>query len=454
MSLRILLVDDDPQSLDSTRRILEHSEFSVEVASSGIVAIDRLRAAGATRPDLIITDVRMPGMSGMEFVEAYQKLGFNIPFVVMTAFGQVQDAVWAMKMGAVDFLLKPFKRQQLLDAVEQVRKVRGAPVVASAPSKDFVGSSRKIRELQLLIEQVARTEASVLVLGESGSGKERVAHAIHDMSARRKGPFVAINCAAIPENLLESELFGYERGAFSGASQAKMGLFESAGGGSLLLDEIGDMPLALQPKLLRVLEDQKIRRLGSHQERQVDVRIIAATHQNLTDRVRQGSFRQDLFYRLDVMTLSVPSLRDRLEDIPELTQYFLEKYSHEHARPIRGIDTEAQAMLMAHAWPGNIRELSNVLERAVVLNTSGTIQKADLPMHLQLMTAPGSGGTGAIAGGPRGAPITISLGMSLKEIEDLMIQKALEATGGDRAEAAKMLGVNERTIYRRISKKD
>lgn len=447
--MKILLVDDDPQSLDSTRRILEHSEFEVEVAASGLIAIERLRSGA--KPDLVVTDVRMPGMSGMEFVEAYQKLGMSIPFIVMTAFGQVQDAVWAMKMGAVDFLLKPFKRQNLLDAVAQIQKVRTATPKKSVGVKDFVGSSRRIQELQLLIEQVARTEASVLVLGESGSGKERVANAIHKTSSRGRGPFVAINCAAIPENLLESELFGYERGAFSGASHSKIGLFESAQGGTLLLDEIGDMPLALQPKLLRVLEDQKIRRLGSHQERQVDVRIIAATHQNLMDLVRQGRFRQDLFYRLDVMTLSVPSLRDRLEDIPELTQYFLEKYSVEHARPIEGIDTEAQALLMAHRWPGNIRELSNVLERAVVLNSSGLIQKADLPMHLQMLA---SGAGVEAASVPAGEQVTISLGMSLKEIEDLMIQKALQATGGDRSEAAKLLGVNERTIYRRISKKD
>lgn len=451
--MKILLVDDDPQSLDSTRRILEHSEFNVEVAASGLIALERLKyfRQSGQKPDLIVTDVRMPGMSGMEFVEAYQKLGFNIPFIVMTAFGQVQDAVWAMKMGAVDFLLKPFKRQNLLDAVAQIQKLQAGTPKKSAAIQDFVGSSRRIQELQLLIEQVARTEASVLVLGESGSGKERVANAIHKMSSRGRGPFVAINCAAIPENLLESELFGYERGAFSGATQAKIGLFESAQGGTLLLDEIGDMPLALQPKLLRVLEDQKIRRLGSHQERQVDVRIIAATHQNLIDRVRQGLFRQDLFYRLDVMTLSVPSLRDRLEDIPELTQYFLEKFSIEHGSPIRGIDTEAQALLMAHRWPGNIRELSNVLERAVVLNTSGLIQKSDLPVHVQML---GASGGAAANDAKNGEQVTISLGMSLKEIEDLMIQKALEATGGDRSEAAKLLGVNERTIYRRISKKD
>jgi DNA-binding NtrC family response regulator len=449
--MKILLVDDDPQSLDSTRKILEFADHQVEVAASGQIALQKLSAGQS--PDLIITDVRMPGMSGMEFVEAYQKRGLQFPFIVMTAFGQVQDAVWAMKMGAVDFLLKPFKRQNLLDAVEQIKQVLKKN--HSAPSKDgpksqtrtFVGSSKVIQNLQVLVAQVAKTDASVLLLGESGSGKERVAQAIHELSTRRERPFVAINCAAIPENLLESELFGYERGAFSGASQSKMGLFESAQGGTLLLDEIGDLPIELQPKLLRVLQDQRFRRLGSTQERQVNVRIIAATHQDLTERVRKGQFRQDLFYRLDVMTLAVPPLRERLEDVPELTQYFLEKFSVEHNRSIQGIDTEAQALLLAHTWPGNIRELSNVLERAVVLNTTGSIQKSDLPVPLQMLMT-GSAATGS----EHAQKITIRLGMSLKEIEDLMIEQALLATEGDRAEAAKLLGVNERTIYRRIRK--
>jgi transcriptional regulator with PAS, ATPase and Fis domain len=276
-----------------------------------------------------------------------------------------------------------------------------------------------------------------------------VARLIHELGTGAKPgrPFVAINCAAIPENLLESELFGYEKGAFSGATQSKAGLFEAAQGGTLLLDEIGDMPLSLQPKLLRVLEEQKVRRLGSHTEKQIDVRIIAATHQNLSQQVAKGTFRQDLFYRLDVMSLQLPPLRDRAEDIPELTQHLLSLFAKTYEKNVRGIDTEAQALLMSHSWPGNVRELANALERATVLTQDGLIRKSDLPLHLlALSNRPDA----SEASHP--TQITIPLGMSLKEIEDLMIQKALVATQGDRAQAAKMLGVNERTIYRRIHK--
>ena len=442
MNFKILVVDDDPESLSSTARILTFSEFDVISVSSAEEALGILKTAP---PQLIVTDVRMPNMSGMQFVEAYQKLGFQIPFIVMTAFGEVQDAVWAMKMGAVDFLLKPFKRQSLLDAVAQV-KTRLEHVAVKRDSKlglrGLIGSSQIMQELRMLIEQVAKTEASVLILGESGSGKEQVAKLLHETSTVRTGPFIAVNCAAIPENLIESELFGYEKGAFSGATQNKVGLIEAADKGTLLLDEIGDMPLSLQAKLLRVLEEQKVRRLGSNHEKPIQVRVLAATHQNLSALVRAQKFRQDLFYRLDVMTLAVPSLRDRLEDIPELTQFFLEKFVTEYGKKVQGIDTEAQAQLMNHDWPGNVRELSNVLERAVVLNQSGLISISDLPPHL----------TGGKLRERTADQIAIPLGMSLKEIEDLVIKRALASTKGDRAQAAKMLGVNERTIYRRISK--
>lgn len=442
MSFRILLVDDDIESLTSTGRILQFADFNVVSVQSGEEALLQL---SKSEFDLVVTDVRMPGMSGMEFVEAYQKRGHDVPFVVMTAFGQVQDAVWAMKMGAVDFLLKPFKRQALLDAVEQVqRRLKKNSLHAQGTNTKprLIGSSKVMQELRMLIEQVAKTDASVLILGESGSGKEQVSKLIHEKSSVSAGPFVALNCAAIPENLIESELFGFERGAFSGADHAKVGLIEAAHKGTLLLDEIGDMPLSLQPKLLRVLEEQKVRKLGSNVEKSIQVRVLAATHQNLSSLVKSQRFRQDLFYRLDVMTLSVPALRERIEDIPELTQFFLETFANEYKKTVRGIDTEAQALLLQHDWPGNVRELSNVLERAVVLNQSCIIGRSDLPPHL----------TEGKAKDDAHEQIAIPLGMSLKEIEDLMIRRALDATKGDRAQAAKLLGVNERTIYRRISK--
>jgi DNA-binding NtrC family response regulator len=441
VSFKILLVDDDVDSLASTGKILQFSDYEVVSVGSAEAALESLKK---NRFDLVVTDVRMPGMNGMEFVEAYQKLGFSVPFVVMTAFGQVQEAVWAMKMGAVDFLLKPFKRQALLDAVNQVNKrvQKTKELPLSSRASNLIGSSKAMQELRMLIEQVAKTEASVLIFGESGSGKEQVSKLIHERSSVSAGPFIALNCAAIPENLMESELFGYEKGAFSGADQAKAGLIEAANSGTLLLDEIGDMPLSLQPKLLRVLEEQKVRRLGSNQEKTVQVRVLAATHQNLSALVKTQRFRQDLFYRLDVMTLSVPPLRDRLEDIPELTQFFLERFANEYRKEVKGIDTDAQALLLQHDWPGNVRELSNVLERAVVLNQSGVIGRNDLPPHL----------TEGKHKERTDEQMEIPLGMSLKEIEDLMIKRALVATKGDRAQAAKLLGVNERTIYRRISK--
>ena len=442
MSFKILLVDDDFESLQSTGRTLRFSGYEVEEVSSGAEALLALKSG---RPDMILTDVRMPGMSGFEFIEAYQKLGISVPFMVMTAYGDVKDAVWAMKMGAVDFLLKPFKRQTLLDLIEDLKNRIGVRASGEfAPHPGLMGSSRIMMALKVLIDQVARSEASVLILGESGSGKEQVARAIHAGSTRASGPFIAVNCAAIPENLLESELFGFEKGAFSGATQAKAGLIEAANGGTLLLDEIGDMPLHLQPKLLRVLEEQTIRRLGATTEKKVQVRILAATHRDLSKWAREGRFRQDLYYRLDVMTLSVPSLRERREDIPELAQHFLDLFSKAHGKRILGIELDAERVLMQHDWPGNVRELSNVIERAVVLGASTRIASSDLPRHL----------TDPAPLAPSVEGITIPLGMSLKEIEDLMIKKALEASSGDKAEAARLLGVNERTIYRRIKMKE
>ncbi len=440
MSVDILVVDDDSQSLHSTKRILEHEGYQVRCASSGREALEFIKVK---KPSLIVTDVRMPEMSGMEFVEAFQKAGFTIPFVVMTAFGQVQDAVWAMKMGAVDFLLKPFKRQALLDAVALVlSRAKPAPTEVG-PS--FIGTSAVMKRLNEAISQVAKTSAPVLILGESGSGKEYVSRLIHAQAhAGSKAPFIAVNCAAIPENLLESELFGYEKGAFSGAGQTKIGLIEAANGGTLLLDEIGDMPLSLQPKLLRVLEEQKLRRLGANADRQIQVRFLAATHQNLAKWVQEGKFRQDLYYRLDVMRLQVPALRERSEDIPALATHLLRKFSVQHQKVIDGFDSTVEDRLSRHSWPGNVRELANVVERAVVLCQGTRIGIQDLPLHLQDATQ--------FSSAEQPHSLTIPLGMSLKEVEDLMIQKALMATQGDRAETAKLLGVNERTIYRRMSK--
>ncbi len=445
MSIRLLVVDDDPQSLDSTRRILEHAGYSVETAADGQTALEKVRSAYP--PQVVVSDLRMPRMGGMEFLRALSLCGEKIPVILMTAFGRVEDAVWAMKLGAVDFLTKPFRRQALLDSIRaavlraQVQPSGSAGIV----SDDLIGASGAMRRLREEIEQVARTDATVLVTGESGSGKERVARLLHERGPRARGPWVAINCAALPEALLESELFGHEKGAFSGATQLKYGLFEAAQEGTIFLDEIGDMPLNLQVKLLRALQEGEIRRVGSTQTRRFNARIIAATHQPLEARVQAGLFRQDLLFRLEVIRLMVPGLRDRKEDIPALAEHFLRVASERHQKSVVGFMPETMAALLAHDWPGNVRELSNAVERAVVFAQDERIQGADLPSHIA-----GRAGAEGMTPSPHGV-IEVRLGTPLREVEDLLIRRTLEATDGDKSMTARLLGINERTIYRRTA---
>jgi DNA-binding NtrC family response regulator len=311
MSLRILLVDDDVQGLATTKKILEHAGFFAETAEDGQAAIERVRKESF---DLVISDIRMPRMTGLEFLSALRHSGKSIPVVLMTAYGRVEDAVFAMKLGAVDFLTKPFKRAALLDAVEAATK-RATSAKAAAPGEKPRGSARiagrslQAERLRAWVDQVGGTTATVLIQGESGTGKEQVARALHETSGRRSGPFLAINCAALPENLLESELFGYERGAFTGANAAKAGLFEAANGGTLFLDEIGDLAVSLQAKLLRVLQESEVRRIGSSTSKKIDVRVISATHQPLKMLVTESRFRQDLLFRLEVVSIDLPPLR-------------------------------------------------------------------------------------------------------------------------------------------------
>jgi two-component system response regulator HydG len=378
----------------------------------------------------------------------------------MTAFGRVEDAVWAMKLGAVDFLTKPFKRQALLTAIDAALKrarARGAPATAAAApgsaasGPTIIGSSTAVRALLSQVAHVAPTVATVLLQGESGSGKELVARQLHAQSPRAARPFIALNCAAVPEQLIESELFGFEKGAFTGATAARAGLFEAADGGTLLLDEIGDMPLALQAKLLRVLQEGEVRRVGATASRRVDVRVVAATHRDLHEAVRAGAFRQDLLFRLEVISLRVPPLRERREDIPALTAHFLGQASRRHGKAARELAPEVMDRLLAHAWPGNIRELSNVIERAVVFAAGPRVTVADLPPHVGAGGA--APGAAEAAAAPRaGHTIEVPLGTSLREVEELLIRKTLEATDGDKNITAKLLGINSRTIYRRLDK--
>jgi two-component system response regulator HydG len=445
MSVRILLVDDDPSALDSTRKILELSKFEVVTAGDGQAALDLLRPTLGTQPaahfDLVLSDVRMPRLGGLEFLRAVSLCGDQVPVILMTAFGRVEDAVWAMKLGAVDFLTKPFKRQALLSAIDGALKRRSNR--STQKDRNLLGQSPSIRSIREMIKQVAPTAATVLLTGESGTGKEMVARAIHEQSTRSKSPMIALNCAAVPENLIESELFGFDKGAFTGANASKSGLFEAASGGTLLLDEIGDMPFHLQAKLLRVLQEGEVRRVGSTMSRKVDVRLIAATHQNLHERIATNQFRQDLLYRLAVVQIQVPALRERLEDLPDLALAVLSQAAERHSKSVTGISSEAMDLLLAHAWPGNVRELSNVIERAAIFAQSDVLQVSDLPEHLA-SNVPMNTHTSS-------SSISVPLGTSLKDVEDLLIRKTLEATSGDKNMTAKLLGINSRTIYRKLA---
>lgn len=445
---KILLVDDDVQALESMKKILEMAEHEVTARSDGEAALEFISSPEGQAIALVISDIRMPKLSGLEFLKAVSVSKRNVPVVLMTAFGRVEDAVWAMKFGAVDFLSKPFKRQILLDAVNgAVKRAKNSSKFNEPETKvGLIGRSQAIENIRHMIKQVAPTTATVLILGESGTGKEKVARSIHHSSTRATKPFVAINCAALPDGLLESELFGYEKGSFTGAHQAKPGLFEVASGGTVLLDEIGDMPLSLQAKLLRVIQEGEVRRVGASSPRKTDVRLIASTHRDLKTMTKDGSFRQDLLFRLEVVTLDLPPLRARASDIPELAQYFLNELSARHGKTITSFSVDALQVMMAYAWPGNIRELQNVVERAVVFAAQNQIEVADLPAHLMELCGKDLGLASVQA-----QSISVPLGTKLKDIEELMIRKTLEATQGDKNVTAKLLGINSRTIYRKLS---
>lgn len=459
----ILLVDDDIQSLESTRKILEHAGYAVETAADGQQAIDRIRTDSA-QIRLVISDVRMPRMTGLEFLRALRHSGKTMPVVLMTAYGRVEDAVWAMKLGAVDFLTKPFKRAALLESVDAALKRSGASVMAPSAtgtaaasssrnsadsggklgSRRIAGRSLQAERLRAWVDQVGSTTATVLIQGESGTGKEQVARALHETSARVSGPFMAINCAALPENLLESELFGYEKGAFTGAISAKPGLFEAASGGTLFLDEIGDLAVPLQAKLLRVLQESEVRRIGSSVSKRIDVRVISATHQPLKSLVSESRFRQDLLFRLEVVSIDLPALRARLEDLPDFVLLFVNEASLRHGKSVAAVSPEAFEILSRYAWPGNIRELQNAIERAVIFAASPVIQSKDLPPHVLELAGKGLG----LETSPHS--ITIPVGTPLREIEEIMIRRTLELTQGDKNLTAKLLGINSRTIYRKL----
>jgi DNA-binding NtrC family response regulator len=442
---KILVVDDDPGI---------RASLGVLLQSWGFEALQAADAAEATRiverqePDIVITDLVMPETSGLELLKKLKAGDPHRPVLLVTAQGSIDIAVEAMKQGARDFLTKPLtdlpKLKTLLDDAERELEMRrkakrlSARVEEEGGLGDFVGSSKAIREVFQIVESVAQRDVSVMITGESGTGKEVVARTIHKMSRRESKPFLAINAAAIPESLIESELFGHERGAFTGAVATRQGVFEQANGGTLLIDEVAEMPMALQPKLLRVLADGRVRRLGGTYEFEFDVRVLAATNRDPLKAIEDGKLREDLYYRLNVVPIALPPLRSRADDILLLVQHFVREFNTKHRVEIEGVTDEAMAMLKAYPWPGNVRELRNVIERSVVLSKGEWIDDRGLPPYVRDPSL-------------RSEKLVFSVGeTTVADAERELILKTLEKAGNNKAEAARQLGVDVKTIYNKL----
>ena len=440
---RILIVDDDRSNVESLSRVFRREGYDVLTAGDGKAGLDAIRKEHV---NVVLTDLMMPGMNGVDLLRSVRTLSPESEVILMTAFGTVETAVEAMKEGAYDFVTKPFKRIQIVKGVRRALEKQTLVIENRALREELgrmrkerriIGNSVAIRQTLEMVQQVAPSSATVLLLGESGTGKELFARAIHEASPRRDRPFVAVGCAALPESILESELFGYEEGAFTGARRRKEGRFEMAHGGTLFLDELGEMSGTTQVKLLRVLQEGELERLGGTRTIQVDVRIIAATNKRLEAEVAAGRFREDLFYRLNVISIELPPLRDRDDDVPLLAHHFLQHFSKKNAKPMRGFSREALEALADHRWPGNVRELENTIERAVVLAKTDAVTPEDLPPSLR--------------GAARQAKtVTIPLGMPLDEIERKLIHETLKLTRGNKRLAAQLLGTSTRTIYRKL----
>ncbi|ACU90789.1 sigma-54-dependent transcriptional regulator [Desulfomicrobium baculatum] len=442
----VLVIDDEPAHRLMVRVVLGDAGFKVLEADNGSSGLTTLRAKPV---DVVLLDMRMPGMSGLDVLQKMHEEGIATPVIMLTAFGNVSSAVESMKIGAWDYLTKPTDNDELLavvkKAAEHVRLTREnrdlKKQIGQLRETRIIGNSPEIRKVVELIEQVGPSEANVLVLGESGTGKELVAQQLHEQSARCKGPLVKVNCAALPENLLESELFGYVRGAFTGAAQDKPGRFQLAGGGTLFLDEIGELPLTLQAKILRALQERIVEPLGGVTPVSIDVRFIAATNRDLPAMIAAGTFREDLYYRLNVLEIRIPPLRERSEDIPLLVDYLLDKLGRKNNRPIRTVTREFLDALGRHEWRGNVRELENVLERALILCRADTLDLRDLPDHL-------------LASGPASRPAhQAQPGESpLEAAERQALEETLRKYAGHRERTAQALGISRRTLQYRLKK--
>jgi DNA-binding NtrC family response regulator len=442
----ILVVDDDADMRELAQDVLKDRGHQVTTAGSGEEAFKRLAEEDYA---VVLTDLRMKGMQGLELLAQIKRDYLDINVILMTAFGSVETAVEAMKHGASDYLTKPVKKDELVRVVERVLRETALRREVNRLRKEvhkeysfhqILGKSKAIQAVFELIRRVADSPTNVLITGESGTGKELVAKAIHYNSSRKDAPFVPVNCAAIPEQLLESELFGHMRGAFTDAKTDKRGLFEEAQKGTLFLDEISELPLMLQAKILRAIQEREIRRVGATKPVSVDVRIIAATNLNLSEEVKNKRFREDLYYRLNVIELKLPPLRERLEDIPLLVAAFLKKCSEAGGKAVKGVSESALAMLMDYAWPGNVRELENVIERAVTLTRGEKISPDDLPPAVQ-----------GARGDRRVLDEAAEKSLPLHEVEKEYIKKILDKTGGNKYQAAHALGIDRKTLYRKLA---
>ncbi len=445
----VLIVEDDPSLREALCDTLELAGYAVAVAMDGHAALETLEHASI---GMVVSDVQMPNMDGHALLKRIRSRHPDLPVVLMTAYGTVQKAVDAMRSGASDYLLKPFAAAVLVDMVNRY--------LPTAPDEDtgMVAEDRRSRELLAVTNRVARTDATVMIAGESGTGKEVLAQHIHARSQRAKGPFVAINCAAIPENMLEAMLFGYEKGAFTGAYQAHAGKFEQAQGGTLLLDEISEMDLALQAKLLRVLQEREVERLGGRTVIALDVRVIATTNRNLRDEVAAGRFREDLFYRLNVLPLRIAPLRERRRDILPIAQRLIEKHCPP-GRPLPLLCPDAEQRLLTHPWPGNVRELENVLQRAIILMSGDCIETVDLHFEvcggeLSIATTPWDtpAQTPGSESGSESGPEAEGLDRDLRSREQELILEALAAGNGSRKTAAERLGISPRTLRYKLAR--
>lgn len=467
---QILVVDDEEKMRNLLKKVLVKQGFSVRTAPNGIDALGKVKENPF---DIVIADIRMPEMNGMEVLKAVKEIRPEIYVIIMTAFGSIDSAVEAMKKGAYDYITKPFKMSEISIVVgkafeekrlrEEVASLR-KEVRSKYKFDNIVGKSKVMQDIFDLIRRVSDSKSTVLIYGKSGTGKELVAKAIHYNSPRKDKTFVAVNCSAIPETLLESELFGHVKGSFTGAVATRKGLFEAADGGTIFLDEIGDISPAMQVKLLRVLQEREIRRVGGPETIKVDIRLIAASNQNLEEAVKRGEFRDDLFYRINVISIVLPELKDRQDDIPLLANYFLEKYSQGEKKEIKSISKEAMNLLLNYHWPGNVRELENVIERAIALGNHSEILPGDLPTSISGVVAVVRLGThqemqtGGLSPNIRDSEKisavreTLPENATIEELERDYIARVLKNTKGHKINTARILGIDRRTLYRKLKK--